>query len=340
MSANRDAPGIGLIGCGDISAMHLGAYKRLDLPVRALCNRTVSKAHERAAEFFPKAHVCSDHTELLALPEVAVVDVTTHPTQRVELVADALRAGKHVLSQKPFVLDLQQGEDLIALAEDHGVLLAVNQNGRWAPHLAGIRKSVRAGQIGLLQSVEVSIDWDHSWTVGTAFDHTPNLVLFDFGMHWFDLVACLLDGREVWEVSATTGRTPTQASPQPMLAEVLMTGPDLNIHLRFNGDCPSNPHDRTEVVGSEGTLVAQGADLKTQALTLQRGNDRTSIPLQGDWFTTGFEGTMLELLRAIREEDTPSHSARNNLRSLKLAFAACASAESGHPVHPGDIRSV
>ena len=94
MSANREAPGIGLIGCGDISAMHLGAYKRLDLPVRALCNRTVSKAHERAAEFFPKAHVCSDHTELLALPDVAVVDVTTHPTQRVELVADALRAAR------------------------------------------------------------------------------------------------------------------------------------------------------------------------------------------------------------------------------------------------------
>jgi predicted dehydrogenase len=188
--------------------------------------------------------------------------------------------------------------------------------------------------------VDVSIDWDHSWTVGTAFDHTPNLVLFDFGMHWFDFVACLLDGREVREVTATTARTPTQASPQPMLAEATMTGPDLSVHLRFNGDCTSDPLDRTVVTGSEGTLVAEGADLKTQRLTLQRGDDRSELPLQGEWFTTGFEGTMLELLRAIREGDTPTHSARNNMRSLELAFAACASAESSSPVHPGDVRAI
>ncbi len=340
MSADSDAPGIGLIGCGDISASHLGAYKRLGLPVRALCNRTLSKAHERAAEFFPEAHVYTDHHDLLALPDVEVVDVTTHPPERVGLIADALRAGKHVLSQKPFVLDLQEGEHLIGLAEAQDVLLAVNQNGRWAPHLAGIRESVRAGDVGSMQSVDVSIDWDHSWTVGTAFDHTPNLVLFDFGMHWFDFVACLLDGREVEKISATTERTHTQASPQPMLAEVTMTGPDLSVHLRFNGDCTSEPLDRTVVTGSEGTLVAEGVDLKTQRLTLQRGDTHSEIPLQGEWFTTGFEGTMLELLRAIREGDTPSHSARNNLRSLELAFAACASAESGCPVHPGDVRAI
>ncbi|MDE0915359.1 MAG: Gfo/Idh/MocA family oxidoreductase [Planctomycetota bacterium] len=340
MTLDHQMPGIGLIGCGDISKSHLGAYKRLGLPVRALCNRTLSKARERAVEFFPDAHICSDHHELLALPEVEVVDITTHPPERIGLVADALRAGKHVLSQKPFVLDLQEGERLIALAKEHEVLLAVNQNGRWAPHLAGIRESVHAGQVGSLESVDVSIDWDHSWTVGTAFDHTPNLVLFDFGMHWFDFVACLLDGREVSEVTATTGRTPDQASPQPMLAEVTMTGPDLHMHLRFNGDCASDPLDRTVVTGSEGTLVSEGPDLKTQRLILQRGDVRSELPLQGDWFTTGFEGTMIELLRAIREGDTPSHSAGNNLRSLELAFAACASAESGSPVHPGDIRAI
>ena len=114
--ADSPLPGIGLIGCGGISESHLGAYKRLGLPVRALCNRTLSKAHERAAEFFPEAHVCSDHRELLALPEVKVVDITTHPPERIDLIADALRAGKHVLSQKPFVLDLQEGERLGVLA--------------------------------------------------------------------------------------------------------------------------------------------------------------------------------------------------------------------------------
>ena len=73
---------------------------------------------------------------LLRDPGIEVVDITTHPDVRVGLMRRALNAGKHVLSQKPFVEDLAVGQALVALAEAKGVKLAVNQNGRWAPHLA------------------------------------------------------------------------------------------------------------------------------------------------------------------------------------------------------------
>ena len=52
------------------------------------------------------------------------------------MIETALAAGKHVLSQKPFVLDLDDGTRLADLADESGVVLAVNQNGRWAPHLS------------------------------------------------------------------------------------------------------------------------------------------------------------------------------------------------------------
>jgi predicted dehydrogenase len=79
------------------------------------------------------------------------------------------------------------GEDLVKLAEDRGVKLAVNQNGRWAPHKAWMREAVRAGLIGDVISAHVSLHWNHGWTAGTPFDEIEDLVLYDFGVHWFDL---------------------------------------------------------------------------------------------------------------------------------------------------------
>jgi hypothetical protein len=59
--------------------------------------------------------------------------------------------------------------------------------------------------------------------------------------------------------------------------------------------------------------------------------------LEGDWFTNGFHGTMAELLCAIEEGREPYHSARHNLGSLALCFAAVASAETHLPRTPGTI---
>ncbi len=67
----------------------------------------------------------------LVADDIEVVDITPHPVERVPILLAAIEPGKHVLSQKPFVLDLGEGEEL---AEQKGVRLAVNQNGRWAPH--------------------------------------------------------------------------------------------------------------------------------------------------------------------------------------------------------------
>ena len=117
-----------------------------------------------------------------------MVDITPHPAERVPLIEAALKAGKHVLSQKPFVLDLDTGERLADLADKKGVKLAVNQNGRWAPHLAYMREAVRAGLIGDVSPCHIGIHWDHSWIVGTPFEEIDDLILFDFAMHWFDFL--------------------------------------------------------------------------------------------------------------------------------------------------------
>jgi predicted dehydrogenase len=333
------SPGIGLIGCGAISEMHLRAYKKLGLNVVALCSRRLEDAEARAREFFPEVKTLDSCAELLALEEVEVVDLATHPSGRIELIRAALEAGKNVLSQKPFVLSLAEGRELADFAERQGLRLAVNQNGRWAPHLAMIREAVKADLVGVLEEIDISVAWDHSWTVGTAFDRTAHLVLFDFGVHWFDFIVSLLGDREVAEVEASVSFSTSQSSPQPMLAKVEMRGDGFRASIAFDGDNNERPSDTTRVVGRSGVLLSEGSDLSDQALSLFLGGERVELPLAGDWFSTGFEGSMCELIDSVRRGHEPLNNARENLRSLQLAFAACASADLGEVIRPGSVES-
>ena len=164
------SPGIGLVGAGGISAAHLDAYRAHGLNVVAICSRDLDRAKERRDAFFPDAEASNDFEQMLGDKRIKVLDITTHPGPRIELMRRALSAGKHVLSQKPFVTELSIGEALIGEAERRGLKLAVNQNGRWAPHLAYLREAVRAGLLGEVTAVHVAIHWNHNWIAGTAFE--------------------------------------------------------------------------------------------------------------------------------------------------------------------------
>ncbi len=160
MPRDRSAP-IALVGAGGISAAHLDAYAPYGLNVVAICSRDLERARARCDAHFPNARVIDDFDSVLRDPNIRVLDLTAHPDIRLDLMRRALNADKHVLSQKPFVENLDDGRELVELAERRGLKLAVNQNGRWAPHLAYIREAVYAGLIGEVTGVHVEIRWNH-----------------------------------------------------------------------------------------------------------------------------------------------------------------------------------
>src|SRR5690606_24521308 len=114
-------PKIGLIGAGGISSYHLKAYKELGLEVVAIASRTLEKAVQRRDEYFPDAVVFEDYREMLKREEIEVLDITPHPVDRIPIIREALLSKKHVLSQKPFVLEVNEGRDLIRLARENKV---------------------------------------------------------------------------------------------------------------------------------------------------------------------------------------------------------------------------
>ena len=333
-------PPIGLIGCGGITEKHLAAYKAAGFRVVALCDTDEARAKERRAQFYPKADIHSEYLELLERGDIEVVDIATHPRERVPIIAAALSMKKHVLSQKPFVLDLREGERLCTLAEQRGVKLAVNQNGRWAPHFSYLRQAIEKGVIGDVHSAQFSVHWDHNWIAGTPFDAIKHVLLYDFAIHWFDILTCFMRGHTPLAVNASIAHTTTQRAKPPLLAHVTVDYEHAQATLMFDADMRFGQVDSTIVSGSLGTLSCTGPNLTAQRVTLHTRKGIARPKLKGTWFKQGFQGTMAELLRSIEEHREPSNNARENLKSLALCFAAVASAESGAPVVPGSVTQL
>jgi predicted dehydrogenase len=334
-------PEIGVIGCGGIAKHHLSTYSGAGFRVTALCDLSLEKAVAYRDRYFPQAAVFVDYRDLLSQTDVEVVDVTTHPAERVSIIETCLRAGRHVLSQKPFVLDIAEGKRLVDVAQEVGRLLAVNQNGRWAPHFSYLRHLVGQGHLGEVSTVDCSLQFDHNWTAGTPFDEVHHLILYDFAIHWFDMVGQLMAGQRPEHVTANVRTSRTQDSLPPLMAHAAIAYPNALATLSFNGDTRLGAWDRTVVVGSRATASSEGPDLNRQRVTVHLQTGAVQPRLEGAWFDDGFRGAMGELLCAIEEQRTPIHAAASNLESLELCFAALASADQGGvPVQPGAAKRV
>jgi len=331
-------PKIALIGCGGITEAHLKAYKAAGYDIAAFCDMIPERAEKRRADFYPQAAVFTDYRYVLDLKEIEVVDIATHPDDRVEVIEHALLSHKHVLSQKPFVTDLDTGERLVALAEKVDRKLAVNQNGRWSPHFSYIRHAIQAGAIGDVLGAHLGVHWNHDWVANTPFDSIFHVVLYDFAIHWFDILTCFMGDNQATRVFASVAHAKGQTAKPPLLGQALVEYKGAQATLVFDAFTQFGSKDSTIVAGTKGTLFSTGPDLGKQTVTLTTEASASSPTLEGAWFPDGFHGTMGELLCAIEEGREPSNSAKNNLRSLALCFAALRSAETGQPETPGNVR--
>jgi predicted dehydrogenase len=322
---------IGLIGAGGISFAHLDAYRKHGLNVVAICDRHADRAEARRDAYFPSAFATDRLEDVIGRAHIPVLDLTVHAEDRVALMRRALEAGQHVLSQKPFVRDLKVGEELVDLAASKRLQLAVNQNGRWAPHLSYLREAVSADLIGTVTGVHVAIQWDHTWIAGTPFAEMEHVILDDFAIHWFDFLISII-GDQAELVFATATRAKGQSMKSGLLSQALVSFADGQASLAFDGNATHGAADTTVIIGTRGTLRSTGPDLGRQVVKLYTSEGVAQPTLDGTWFNDGFAGTMGALLCAVESGREPINSARGNLAALRLSQAAIESARSGRPV--------
>ena len=297
---------IGLIGCGGISRYHLIAAQSFGVEVVAMADPNLEAAANRRDEFYPKAEIYPDHRELLKRDDINIIEVATHTEIRADQIADALKAGKHVLSQKPFVSDIRVGRKLVNLAKRKNLKLAVNQNGRWAPQFAALHAAVRQGLLGDIHTLDMIVEWDHSWVRGTKFQELHHLILSDYAIHWFDATATVFGDRKPKNVFANAVKAPNQRDLKaPMLANAVVNYGDGLATLGFSAYETRSQMEYICCVGSKGTYRGLGKVNKVHDVELTTDKGTFNYSLEGTWFPDGFRGTLGEFLRAIEEDREP-----------------------------------
>jgi predicted dehydrogenase len=181
--------------------------------------------------------------------------------------------------------------------------------------------------------------WDHEPALlGTDFERIHHIILYDFAIHWFDALHCLMGGRKARSAHATVARAPHQRARPPLLAQATVAFDGGQASLSFDACAREESVETVRVTGTRGSLSSRGPVCGARAVEIARGARRATARLTGSWFPGGFAGTMGELLRAVEEKREPTNGARDNLESLALCFAAIASADTGRPQKVGAAR--
>jgi predicted dehydrogenase len=178
-----------VIGAGFIGPVHVEALQRLGVPVAGILAATPEKSRDAAARLgLAKAYASLD--ELLADPAVQVVHITTPNRYHFEMASAALRAGKHVLCEKPLAMNSTESAALVELARETGRAAGVNYNVRFYPLCLEARDMVRRGDLGDVYSICGSYvqDWlfyptDYNWRV-LAEEGGARPAVADIGTHW------------------------------------------------------------------------------------------------------------------------------------------------------------
>jgi predicted dehydrogenase len=328
-------PGIAIVGCGGVvRGGHLPAYEKYGCHVVGVHDESEELATSVGLPVFRTVD------ELLAHPEVQIVDVATPRESRLFIVRRALAAGKHVLAQKPLATDLEEARALVDEADLLSVRLAVNQNARWAPSWRVATLLIQQGAAGDAFSVTHLLEKRFDFVLDSPrLDAMPHFLLFDYCIHWIDISRCWLERDRPVEVRASDHRTPDQP-PEARngwgASVEIRYASGANVMIRTVGDVrTARPAAPFWIHGTDGTIRGSVL-LGSEFLELDRDGETTRYELQGAWFPDGFAGTLAELLTAVAEDREPYNSARHNLLSLELTLAACRSAEQdGRPVSVG-----
>jgi predicted dehydrogenase len=197
---------VGIVGTGWMAETHTEALRRLGIDVAGVAGRTPERARE-VADRLGLATAYDSVEALVKDDSLAAVHVTSPNDVHAAQAAAALRAGRHVVCEKPLGVSAAETAALVRLAADSGLVNAVCFNLRFSPHNHNAAGMVRDGTLGEPRYVTGGYhqDWlleETDWNWRLVAERQGNLrAVADIGSHWLDLVG-FVTGRRVVEVMA------------------------------------------------------------------------------------------------------------------------------------------
>lgn len=191
-----------IAGVGFMGSTHAEALRRLGIQVSGILGITPDEGHA-AAHKLGVERVYATFDELVADPTVDVVHICTPNHLHYAMAKAALKAGKHVLCEKPLATNVQESSELARLADSTGLVAAVNHNLRYYPLCHEARARLQAGEIGEVRLVhgEYLQDWlflptDWNWRLEPKLGGELRAVA-DIGTHWLDMITWLTSSQVV-----------------------------------------------------------------------------------------------------------------------------------------------
>lgn len=274
--------GVGLVGFGmaarDLHAPLIGAEPGLAL--RAVVSSDPAKVHRD----LPAVPVVSTVDELLADDAVELVVVAAPTAVHAEVAAAALRAGRHVVVDKPLAVTVVEADELVALAAAAGRQLAAFHQRRWDSDHLSLARCVHSGQLGRVATYQVRYDRFRPEVVDRWRERPgPGAgLLYDLGSHLVDQALQLFGPpATVW---ADVGSQRPGATVDDYFHLVLGYGP-LRAILHA-GSLVLAPGPRLEVHGDAGSFVWDGMDGQVAALLAG------ARPGEAGWGESGGAGTL------------------------------------------------
>jgi len=232
----------------------------LSVNPRFSLSHILERSPKGAIGHYPDVHIVKSYDELLAVDEIELIIVNTPDNTHFELASRALEAGKHVVVEKPFVMTVEEGEQLIHLAEQRGLILTTFQNRRWDGDFMTVQKVIEEGMLGRLVSYEAHFDRYRNFIEQNTWKEEGGeqdaRILYNLGAHLIDQ-AYLLFGMPQG-VSAKIGKQRTGTHIDDYF-DLTLEYPDVHVTLK-SSYMVREEGPRYMLHGTEGSFLKWGID--------------------------------------------------------------------------------
>jgi predicted dehydrogenase len=328
-----------LCGCGAMSKGWLRAIASTpalaeSIQIVGLVDLNRATAENLAKEFsLDNAVIGADLAEVIAATKADLVFDVVIPAARFGVVSTALKAGCHVLSEKPMATSLAEGAALIDLAAQTGKVHAIIQNRRFISGIRRLRRFVEEGAIGELTGIHC--DFFLGPHFGGFREEMDNVLLLDMAIHTFD-AARFVSGKVPVSVYCVERNPVGSWYKHGASAHALFDFSD-DVVFSYRGSwCAEGRRTSWEsqwrLTGSKGMLTWDGeenfeATIAGHEPGLLHGSTPIEVPgPKHEEETHGHASVIASFIEAIRTGKPPETESRDNIRSLAMVLGAIESA--------------
>jgi len=177
-----------LIGCGHMAAAHLDdIYYRENINITGVVDLEEDKAKFFCRKYGAKSYSV-DYKEYLENPEVDIVIISTYPSSHLQILKDCIKAGKHVLCEKPITDNWEDGEEFVRLVKEAETKVLVGHILRHNDSYKKIGEMIENGAIGhpiIMRMVQNHHTMDWNKYLNLIKETSP---IIDCGVHYIDIM--------------------------------------------------------------------------------------------------------------------------------------------------------